>query len=255
MLNDIGFLITCYRQLEYTCMNINQIRSLKNFKYSPIFVVSTCEDPGFRVLEKSFKNVHVIEYRNAPNEDNWFFLPTIQDSWRNRFLPPRILFSIQNGIRLSFCHGINRLIHLHSDTYWEIEKENSLIDIFEELTDYSIIGDLSCNEENTNTTPKGVCLHPEGLFFNLERCFKHGYGFHFWKIFKEELGFKTHNYGAIEPLLGQSLHWFLTDKNILTKDDKIEELYTKELKIIMKRDYHGIFDHGLVNLPGKQPND
>jgi hypothetical protein len=158
---------------------------------------------------------------------------------------------MQLGTILAHSIGVTKLLHLHSDSFWETTKEQSLIDIFQDLDHYTVIGDLSICAESVKTRPPGLCINPEGLFLNLERCYKCGFVFRFHELFTNK-DFKTNSYGGTEPLLGEGLHWFLTGKLILDKNSVVEEVFRQELKIMMSRDYHGVFSHGLVNLKGEQ---
>lgn len=237
-----GILITAYKQKDLTQKCIERFNSFnQKFKF---VVVSTSEvDVGFKELESKFNNVHVIEFMDAP------FWKQGQDNFP---LVSRILLSIKKGLELFEKLGIKKVLHLHSDTYWKIEKQYNLYKLFDELSEYMIIADSDSSSESSSPIPKGIHLHPEGIFFNLLECKKYGYGFTFEKACSESPPFRSHNSRSIEAILGQYAIFCLSGKNILSKNDIVPDIYYKKVKINIERDYHGEFISGLVNVKTKQ---
>ncbi len=252
--NDFGFIITAYKQLDLVEENINRIRN--RYKYlnnSVIIVVSTSEEKmGFKELEKKYENVFVIEYLNAPLQKG-FILPK-QGKW---FLPARILFSIRLGLLKAKKLKLGKVLHIHSDVCWDENKENNLLKIIDELNNYYVIADGCIDERRINIVKKEypddlVHLHPEGLFFNIDKCDKIGYGFDFDLIFSNDINFEMHNSDSIEAILIQFFIFCLTGKNIIKREQIVPKMIFDHIKINVMRTYHGDFEHGLINLKIKQ---
>lgn len=149
------------------------------------------------------------------------------------------------------------MIHLHSDTFWKSEKEQTLLDNILMLDKYSVIGDLSEECEGSvrgkYIIPEKFHVHPEGTLFNLDKCKRIGYLFDFHEVFDYDGGFQSHCYAGIECLLTNFLHWKLSGKNILTYQDKVDPKYFQEIYFRDCRMPHGEFESGLTNLEGLQP--
>lgn len=255
-------LITAYQQVKLTRENIVNFRN--NFKgfasQCPIVVVTTSEsDVGFKKLEDEFENVYVIEFKNSPGSSNckWY---TFKDpnnkpiSWVHEFLPPRILMSIEKGLKMGLELGCNKVLHLHSDTSWQVSHEKNLNDSFDMLDEYMLMGDRSIKDCNSGPLPYGLHFHPEGLFFNLKKCKEYNnYGLSYSKIFSLDSSFRSHNYYAPSALIGQYALWCITNQNIIDTSIDIPDEYWGNVKIIFERDYHGTFNHGITNRSGKQP--
>ena len=66
MFNDIGFLITTYKQeVESNIIRIRQ--KYQHLNKCKIIVVTTSEeDIGFKKLEQKYQDIFVIEFNNAP---------------------------------------------------------------------------------------------------------------------------------------------------------------------------------------------
>lgn len=237
-----GFLITAYKQIELVRENINRIRNnYKILNNSDIIIVTTSEeDIGFKSLEE-YENVHVIEYKNAPP------MLSFCD------LSKRIFNSIQFGLYMAKELEIDCVLHLHSDTYWEIHKENILFNYMNIVLDDNLLfsGDIDIHCEFNSPIPPNIHFHPEGIIFNIKECLKYGYGFTFDRIWKND-GFISHNICSPEALIGQYAIFCLSSENVIKSTDVIPYIYFQKIKIRNYRTYHGIFDDGLINLKTKQ---
>lgn len=263
-MNDFGFVITAYDQVDFVKDNINRIRSEypKVISNSPIIIITTHEDDLFSNALIQFKNVYLIHYKDAPgNKDNKTYISKLSQgerkNWRGEFLPIRILTSLQLGIEKANSLNLKRILHLHSDTYWKPEKIDKLLLDIKLSSDYLIIGDLSIEPElssiKNNVIPPFFHFQPEGLMINIEKAIKTGF-YKFDEIWKKDSLFQTHNYMAIEAIIGQYAHFSLTNKCIVKKTDIVTKEYYKQVKVRTIRNYHGIFNSGLVNLPPSEQN-
>lgn len=255
-------IITTYQQLKLTKDNILNFRNKFTgyFSTCPIVVITTSEDDiGFKKLEQEFENVYVIEFNDAPGSStcNWYDFDPYNGkyrSWIHRFIVPRIFMSIEKGLKKALELNYTKVLHLHSDTFWQVSYESKLNKLFEELDNYMIMGDISISDDKAGPTPDGIHFHPEGLFFNLAKCIENSnYGLSYSTIFTHDSEFKSHNYCSPEALIGQYAAWCIDKVNIMDKSQCLSNNYWKNVKILLKRDYHGEFEHGLVNLKGKQP--
>lgn len=264
--NKFCYIITAFEQINLVEENIKRIRTqYKILNNNDIVIVSTSDrDVGFERLENEYSNVHFIDFPNAPGNKN----SSIRNrnnpcgnyiSWRHEFLPMRILLSFQKGIQYSWDIGFNKILHLHSDTYFKPEAENKLISYINQLDYCLMVADTSIEEELNakilKTLPPTLHLHPEGLLLNLDGCYKCGYGFTFGNIFRKDSNFISHNYSCIAALLSQYLIYCLTGKNITKYDDQLPNEYHKNVYLRENRPYHSGsngFLSGLVNLSGEQ---
>lgn len=239
-LSNIGFLITAYKQKDLVIENIKKIKSYKLFDKPKIIVVSTSEvDVGFKEIEQ-YENVHFIDFKDAPQ---------MSSRATNEFVQ-RIFFSIRLGLIKAKELNVEKLLHLHSDTYWDPQKEINLYNIFLDLSNYMLICDICTAEDGSVANGKKIHIHPEGLFFNIKECDKYGYGFNFDKIWCSE--FNSNNMASPEGLLGFYAIYCLSNKVIMDFNTEIPQIYYDKIKFLMLRDYHGIFDHGLCNIKTDQ---
>lgn len=252
------FIITAYDQVDLVNDNIFRIRGLYPVELSqcPVIVVSTFEEDLFSTLLKRFDNTYFIHFKNAPGNPNSNFESLINPKgnytdWRAEFLPPRILMSLQKGLK--FAHQLNctSALHLHSDTYWQPGKIKYFQNELKEIKNLLFIGDLSYQNEKSaflnRELPFGIHFQPEGLHINIKEAINCGFA-DFSYIWNNESLFKTHNYGSIEAIIGQFAHFKLTGLNILNNFDHIKKVFHQRVKIRVVRDYHGSFSYGLVNL-------
>jgi len=237
---NIGFLITAYKQKDLVIENIKRIKSYKLFDNPQIIVVSTSEiDVGFKEIEE-YENVHFIDFKHAPQ----------MTSRGSKEFVQRILFSMRLGLIKAKELNIEKLLHLHSDTYWDPEKEMNLYNEFLDLNKYMLICDICKIEDDLVANHKKIHIHPEGLFFNIKECDKYGYGFNFDRIWCSE--FNSNNMASPEGLLGFYAIYCLSNKVIMDFDTEIPQIYYDKIKFSMVRDYHGIFNHGLCNIKTDQ---
>ena len=256
-MEDFCFIITAYKQLRLTEQNVLNIRNNYNHLNScPIIIVSTSEeDIGFDSISEKHDNIYVIKFFDAPGslKNSWYnFKPHEYNCWRGNFLPPRILMSIEKALVLARSLGMKKALHLHSDTMWDANREDFLLEAIEKLDNYTLMGDAHSRDDGDP-----LYVHPEGLFFNIEKCYDCGYGFTFSSIFKDDSAFKIDNYHGTEASVALYLAWCLTGKNIyITKKNKhlIPDEYKKEFSINLYRGWHGAFPHGMINLPQEQPD-
>ncbi len=260
-MSKLAFVITAYNDVCSTENNIKRIRQeYKKFNNSDIIVVTTAEiNVGFKELEDCYENVHVIEFFDAPGNAacDWWVSPPCYPaelergyiSWRHEFLPPRIILSVEKGLRLAHQLGNRYALHLHSDTYWlpthEFELARQLT--FMEHYGLMLITDISKDEEDSVRgqclLPEGLHIHPEGTIIALPSGFCD-----FHRVYDEKSGFKSHCYGSSEALWGQFAIWCVTGKNILSWKDHIPQDYYKRVLLRTSRTYHGVFPFGLVNV-------
>jgi hypothetical protein len=240
-MNKLGFIITAFEQVDLTRQNVDKIRSFVEFAKSPIVVVSTSTRKlGFSDIP-DIEFIHFVDAPGNPDSSHKSY-PQEYINWHQEFLPQRILHSIAiaaNRINSKY------VLHLHSDTFWQDEQK--LIDevSFMESNGVLAIGDLAISCENVCSLPKGFHFNPEGMLLNTEfaRTIKN--------MFDYDKGFRSHNYGSIEAMIGQYLHYYISGNNILTYDDMPHEDYNSKVIARCIRGYHGDFGH-LNNLPGKQ---
>jgi hypothetical protein len=261
---NFAFIITAYLQLALVEQNIQRIRNEYKFlNNSPIVVVSTAEqDPGFAQLYEKYEEVYVIRYPDAPGSTGSTFKSRPNPagnyiSWRHEFLPARILLSLQKGVE--FCRdviGVDKVLHIHSDTHWKASKEQNLVEDISILDKAMIIADTSEAEESSSQLskilPPMMHLHPEGLMLNLSKCSDNGYAFTFDKIFDQKSGFESHNFGSLEALLAQYAIYCLSGKNITKYDDVLPDEYFQNIYFRCCRPYHCETEYGLINLSGTQ---
>jgi hypothetical protein len=235
-LSNIGFIITAYKQKELVIENIKRIKSYKLFDNPKIIVVSTSEvDIGFEEIEQ-YENVYFINFKDAPQMTSRAAKEFVQ----------RIFFSIRLGLIKAKELNIEKVLHLHSDTYWDAEKENNLYNIFLDLNDYMVMCDICSSEDMYVGMGKKIHIHPEGIFLNIQECYKYGYGFNFDKIWNSN--FNSINMASPEELLGTYAIYCLSNEVITNFNTEIPQIYYDKIKFLMTREYHGIFDSGLCNI-------
>lgn len=255
-MKEFVFHISAFRQVDLTEKNILNIRNnFTELKDCPIIVTSTApEDPGFGNLAHKYKDVYFLHFDSAPGNPHviWKSRQT-HPEWRIEYLPPRILLPIQHVMRFVYSCGSKFMLHLHSDSFWNPRAEDMLLHETEHLKCFKIMfrGDLSALTDDVGAIPRGTHFQPEGLLFNLEECYRWGYGFDFHEIWDEGSGFASHNYCALEALFGQFAAWKLTGACVTKPDDVLPHIYREKVSVRCKRIFHGEFSH-LTNLPGTQ---
>ncbi len=268
-----GFLITAFQQIDLTRKNIERIRNEYKFLHNcDIIVVTTSpQDVGFDTLATDFKNVHVINFRDAPGTEGSTFVTKSnapsQDMpggiWRYNFLAARILYSMKKGLVKAKELGLDAILHLHSDTYWQSDKESILVAEMYNVIDDNLLfsGDCAESFERHKRIPPNMNFCPEGIIFNVGMCIRTGFS-DFEKIYegpnknfefvnKDEYWCK--DYVGIEIILGTWAMWRLCGKNMLDVNDEVPELFRRKVKCRSVRAHHNSFPDGLVNLPQTQP--
>lgn len=255
-----AFLITSYKQVELVVRNIRRIRTEypADLARAPIIVVSTSEEPVFEERLRDQSNVHFVPFRDAPGAKGARLqLPpermSRHDGWRAQYLPARILLSIQRGLKVAAGLDCRTCLHLHSDTYWLPAKADRLLFEMELLEHKLFIGDVSYPNEKSFAQTFGaprprIHFQPEGLHFNLRWCQRVGFGFNFEKIWEADSAFRSHDFGAIEALIGQFAVFCLTGANCLPNDTEARNTADDAIHVRTTRVYHGVFRSGLVNL-------
>jgi hypothetical protein len=270
--NKFCFLITAYQQVDKTEQNIKNIReNFDKLKDSLIIVVSTSADEcGFRDMVQKYDNIAFMHFERAPgNPKNDWYKAHDQEfiSWRQKFIPPRVLGSIEVGMSLAYQQGCETVLHIHSDTMCRGSKEDQLLlEIeFVQKNNLLFIGDLSSPCEAVKALPPMMHWNPEGMLLNLVECGTYDYGFEisretleygggFTKLFNgSETKFRSHNYGSIEALFGQYAVYCLTGDNVLSPTDPVPEIYYQKTRARSSRPPHGDFGF-LINPGGEQPN-
>ncbi len=257
-MQDFCFLITAYDQVDLVIKNIKRIRSEYPIQLATtkIIVVSTHEEDLFsdKILDDQTLFIH---FKDAPGnklsrEFNSKENPAGKYlNWRQEYLPPRILLSIEKGLMLAYDLGIKSALHLHSDTYWEPQKISNLLTEQKEISKYLFIGDLSFPNEYSSFRLKVIpfLLHfqPEGLHFNIQKSKETGF-LNFSEIWSYKSMFQSHNFGSIEALIGQYAHFCLCQSNITSYSQSLKLEYINNINFRTIRMYHGKFRYGLVNL-------
>ena len=252
-MDNVAFILTCYKNLSMIKQSVERIRSYKELGKSLIYIISTSEE--------HFGLEDLTDYKNKIFAETWLDAPGNPYStykskpnsipylnFRHEFLPPRILLSLQKGIEWTRDHNIEKVCHIHPDGYFKNEKMP--IERFERLDQYTMIGD-GCSQD-VNTIDHRLFFHPENLFLNIEDL----YGIHhtFDEVFlysDKETSFRSHNYSSVESLVGNYLHYSICNRSILTIDDPIDRCYLNSILIDVVRPYHGDFGD-FINLPGIQ---
>ena len=265
MINDFCFIITSFDQVKLIEENIVRIRANypAEIKNAPIIIVSTAEKNLFKHIVEQ-KNLFFIHFKDAPsNSSNTTFKSKAQptgnyEGWRNEFLPPRILMSIEKALDLAYKIKCNSALHLHSDTYWRVNKtQNLLNEIRYKIKNKLFIGDLSFPNEYSSfikkVLPPFLHFQPEGLLFNVKKSKEIGFS-DFSRIWDNKTEFKSHNYGSIEALIGQFAYFSLTGNNVINKKTKLINDYFSQIGFRTIRPYHGHFNYGLTNLDEVMPS-
>lgn len=268
-----GILITAYQQVDFAEQQINYIRNqYKVLNDIPIIIVTTSEiDVGFKKLEK-YKKVYVVELKNAPGSEGSKFVtksnPPCADPpggyWRYCYLAARILYAMQHGFWTARTLEITELVHLHTDTYWEADKEMNLVNDLINVRDEKLlfIGDVPTPVEVHKKLPPEISFCPEGMVFNLKECYQYRYGFTFDDIYKTQNSqdklvngkqFYCTDYMSFETLSGQYAIWCLAKQNIFGPDSKVPQIFRDKVKTRLLRTHHGKFESGLINIETHQP--
>lgn len=253
------FIITAYQQVELVERNVIRIRMEypEVIRNAQIIVVSTSEEDIFSNTLSKYNGVHFIHFDDSPGNDKTAFTSrkngdNIYLNWRQEFLPPRIMISMQRGLEKALSLGMNSALHLHSDTYWDPQKINVLLKEIDGINKILFKGDLSYPNESSSQSkkiiPKGIHFQPEGLLINVNLSNECGF-MYFENIWKDK-NFRSHNFGSIEALIGQWAIYCISnrEKNVHNFRDKIPDLYRKLIKVRTIRAYHGKFKSGLINL-------
>jgi hypothetical protein len=167
------------------------------------------------------------------------------------YLPPRIFYSLDKGLEYIIKEGYKYALHLHRDSI--ILNESFILERLEELRTgkYFFAGDLAYDEEfesaKNQILPPGFHFNPENLMFDLS-----GQLIGFEKFFEmfEDRDFHSHNWGAIESLIGNWFHYCLSLRSVTKYNDSIYPLYKKLILVREARGHHGYYKNcGLLNLP------
>lgn len=255
-MNGFGVLITAYENHKQVLDNIRHIRSFKELKDIQICVVSTTENPQIKeafynlVYAENVQPLTVIVWDTAPGNKSGIYLDKIEkldyfQSWRHKYLPARILLSIEKGLISLNNSGCNVGLHLHSDTFLNsIQWIKERLDGLKNLVAY---WDL-CLEDNGIYAPEGVHIHPEGILINITNAISSNF-IYFSEIYESE--FTHYNYGSIESLIGCWANYCIDGNPIMGPENKLGSNFNKLFKPILKRDYHGNWFH-YRNLEGVQ---
>lgn len=268
-MSKIGFLITCYKQIVPTLENIKRIRQYIDLGNSPIIVVCTAEE---RIFD-SYEVDAVVHYiHDAPGSENSTFQTKsnildpqydYNQQWRHKYLTAIILHAIADGLKIAEDIGCTHVEHLHSDTYWEINYVNRIINFANQLTenDACIYADTNYLLDSEQILPDGFAWHPEGSMYNLEACRKYNFGFNFKEIYDspndalnyiDKESFWTPHWHCIEFLVPSWLLWQNCGQVISGYYDSVNPEFYKRFIRGIPRKPHGIFPHGLINEPGMQ---
>ena len=244
-----AFVITTHKQMEQVREGIERIRSYSRLGDSPIYVISTAEnDPGFASLTGPLKNVRFFHFKNAPGNlsRSDYVKPVFEfRNWRQEFLPPRILLSIEMGCKNALAHGCDKVVHLHSDSYYK--DEDYLRGELEATEDKLLRAEIAPNEYSGSNPPDGrhfkypLHFHPESLIINLKECVKLRipYALRFSYIYEGK--FVSRHWGGTEALVGQFAMFCLNGKSPLYFEDDLPN-YDK-LVVRPVREYHGDFPY------------
>lgn len=251
---ELGFLITAYNNWQQTLDNIRHIRSIPKFENSTICVVSTAYEENivnaFNCFTYRLKIqptiVKVIE--DAPGNPKSTWGPPNQQyiSWRHKWLPPRILKSLDVGFELLRNVGVDTCLHLHSDSFIQRDYVPQLIEEANQVYEsYGAIWDL-CMEDCLG--PFNSHPHPESILADIH-FFNHMGILPFSNCYTDS-NFVHWNWASTESLVANWIHYKITGK-YLKQDSISDPKYNTMFRVRCKRDYHGTFDH-LINLPGTQ---
>lgn len=249
-----SILITAYKHPDLVESNIKRIRETYNIlNDSQIVVVTTSEeDVGFYNMIKKYKDVHLIEFKDAPPyEPIWYGTSNQKSGWNYGIsLSKRIFLSIEKGLDLIDNLNCDVCLHIHSDSYWETDKEQILYNLMKKVYEDKLLfsGDLCIDDLNSSVT-KNTLFQPEGLIINIDMAKKYNFN-KLSRIWDGE--FISNNWGSIEMLIGQFAEFCLSGKLICDKNTEHSELYNQKINIRLTRTYHGNFENGLVNMKIKQ---
>lgn len=276
----LGFLYTVYEQVQETEQSILYLKKsiYKDINSAPIIIVSTSKNTHLFSDICDKYNCNLIYFNDAPGDNTRWksksnpYGPINPPSkapsfplnseppgglWRYNWLAMRILLSIELGVQMARTIGIKGLLHFHSDSYWSEKQENILSDYNKLIENsYMLMVDVAQQQEN-GVLPKGMRFCPEGIFFNIDECYKYEYAFSFNKIwtnlnsngnFIDINEFCCQDWCASEALLGQFAYYCLTKKNIFNSDDKLDQVWYNKIYIRQYRNHHGNFYNGFSNL-------
>jgi hypothetical protein len=251
-----------FEQVELVKQNINNIRSFKYLKDSFILVASTSPKQGFlENFSDIYDNYNQISFVQMTwmdgNNDPRMYAsnPNQRVSWRQEFLPKRILISMDKCLDLLYTIKSDVVLHLHSDSFWKPTAELQLLKETDWLMNNNglFVGDLSDEGEDyatkTKTLRQGLHYQPEALLINLRE--RERLGYKFSKVYDPEGGFQPHNHTCIEAIFGELACFCLNGTNILSYNDIPPPEYYAKVKPRCQRGYHGDWNH-LINLPGMQ---
>lgn len=251
---NFGILITAYNNWQQTLDNIRHIRSIPQLEKIPICVVSTAYEDNIVNAFNCFQyrlNIQPIITKvllDAPGNPISVWEPPKQDyiSWRHKWLPPRILKSLDIGFFLLNNIGLETILHIHADSFIQKDYVPQLIEEANQVFEsFGGIWDL-CMEDNLG--PKNSHPHPEGILFDID-FLKNSNILPFSNCYTDS-DFIHWNWGSPESLIANWIHYKLTGR-VLKQDSETSEVYNDTFRVRCKRDYHGTFDH-LINLPGVQ---
>lgn len=256
--DGFGVVITTYDSVSDCEALVTEIReSWGPLKNCTIVIVSTHPSSSTLFRGALIEGVTLVPFGDAPGNEGvcWSRVPNPAGpyvNWRQEFLPVRILLSMKKGLEAAEKLSVKAALHLHADTRWRPNKIGNLVRDLATLDRYVFVGDLSLGPEQSSRAnkvlPLGLHFQPEGLLLNVERCRRVNFGFGFSDVFEPNSGFRTHNYGAIEALFGQFLHWCVTGRNIVSFTEPVHQDYWRSFRARTIRPYHGSFASGLVNV-------
>lgn len=254
-----GVVLTCYENIEHTKINLELLRRMSIYENSKIVVITT--SPNKEIKEEFYRlnndKTQVIVL-NAPGNPgvNWepppgnYDTPTEKNSWRARYLPARLLYSMSVGFNESAKLGVVNCLHLHSDTMWKLDHEYMLIEEQEKLKEVYGIWDITLEDKGWYG-PLGSHPHPAPMHLNLKKCSEFGI-LDFHKVFFHPT-FCHYNFVSIESLIGCWVNFCLCEQSVMGPEDKCCLEFYDKFKPRFKRYYHGDWEH-LYSDPAQQGN-
>ena len=254
-----GIVLTCYENLEHTKINLELLRRMSIYRDSPIIVVTTSpnkeiQEEFCKLNNKTTKTIIL----NAPGNPgvNWepppgnYDTPKEKNSWRARYLPARLLYSMSVGFNELSLLDVNVALHLHSDTFWKPDHEYMLVEEQEKLKELYGIWDLRLEDKGWYV-PLGSLPHPAPMHLNLKKCGALDI-INFHKVFFHPK-FKHYNFISVESLIGCWVNFCLCGQSVMGPEDKCCKEFYDKFKMRFKRFYHGNFEH-LYSDPAQQGN-
>jgi hypothetical protein len=249
----LGIVISTFENILQVIENIKLLRSYENFKKSIIVVVTTSENK--EVIERfqklalgpGMQPLLIEVIRNCPgnSDSKWepppfcYDTPTEKDSWRAKFLPVRILRSMEVGFKRLYEMGCKTGLHIHGDMFVTEFFQDTMPEELRILETKLGIWDL-CEEDNGIYGPIGVHVHPAPLNLNLTECNRLGI-LDFGCFYHKE--FTHYNWISIESLIGCWANFCLCKQSILKPSDKCSDDFYNSFIVRTKRFYHGNFVH------------